>query len=199
MSRDHARVQSREDGLLGPRTLQVQVQRRRVGLLGSRRVGLLGSRRRVNPVPHQHQRYLLRRHPVPHHYQRDLLRIYRNPDPAPLAPGPVVDSQIPGPSGAGAPPFNWREKRFFLTSQRPPTSEADEEPGIGASLEDATEEDATEEDATEEGAEIAASLEDAAEDNADVAGGRRRGGRAPNGGFAAAETGQSTRTEQRQA
>ncbi|CAL8337509.1 unnamed protein product [Boreogadus saida] len=125
ISGDHARVQSREDGLLGPRTLQ-----------------------------------------------------------------------IPGPSGAGAQgAFNWREKPFFLTPQRPPTSEADQDPGIAASLEDATEEDATEEGAeiapSLEDAEIAASLEDAAEDNAEIA--------ASHGGFAAAETGQSTRTEQRQA
>ncbi|CAL8283092.1 unnamed protein product [Gadus morhua 'NCC'] len=97
-----------------------------------------------------------------------------SPDPAPLAPGPVVDSQIPGPSGAGAQgAFNWREKRFFLTSQRQPTSEADEDRGIAASLEDATEEDAAEEGAeiaaSLEDAEIAASLEDAAEDNAEIA------------------------------
>ena len=97
-----------------------------------------------------------------------------SPDPAPLAPGPVVDSQIPGPSGAGAQgAFNWREKRFFLTSRRQPTSEADEDRGIAASLEDATEEDAAEEGAeiaaSLEDAEIAASLEDAAEDNAEIA------------------------------
>ena len=85
-----------------------------------------------------------------------------------------MDSQIPGPSGAGAQgAFNWREKLFFLTSQRQPTSEADEDRGIAASLEDATEEDAAEEGAeiaaSLEDAEIAASLEDAAEDNAEIA------------------------------
>ncbi|CAL8310926.1 unnamed protein product [Gadus morhua 'NCC'] len=57
---------------------------------------------------------------------------------------------------------------FFLTPQRPPTSEADEDPGIAASLEDATEGGA-EIAASLEDAEIAASLEDAAEDDAEIA------------------------------
>ncbi|CAL8349519.1 unnamed protein product [Boreogadus saida] len=148
-------ISSREDGLLGPRTLQVQVQRRRVGLLGSRR-WVNACPTSTVPVAETPGSAPLPTGPI-----ADL----PTPDPAPLAPGPVVDSQIPGPSGAGAQgAFNWREKRFFLTSQCPPTSEADEEPGIATLLEDATEEDAT-----EEGAEIAASLEDAAEDNAEIA------------------------------
>ncbi|CAL8388181.1 unnamed protein product [Boreogadus saida] len=122
-------------------------------------------------------------------------------DPAPLAPGPVVDSQIPGLSGAGAlGAFNWREKRFFLTSQRPPTSEAEEEPGIAASLEDAT----------EEGAEIAASLEDAAEEDAHRTAGlqqlrpasqpERSGGKRKaksRGSQAGAKTGRRTRSLER--
>ncbi|CAL8238939.1 unnamed protein product [Gadus morhua 'NCC'] len=59
------------------------------------------------------------------------------------------------------------------TLTRQPTSEADEDRGIAASLEDATEEEAAEEGAeiaaSLEDAEIAASLEDAAEDNAEIA------------------------------
>ena len=45
ISGDHARIQSREDGLLGPRTLQVE----------QRRVKLLRSRRRVSALPVRHQ------------------------------------------------------------------------------------------------------------------------------------------------
>lgn len=67
--------------------------------------------------------------------------VSHTPGPGSTPSGPVVDSQTPGPSSAGAQrPFRWQEKQFAPTP--PPTSTADEDPEISASLEADDEEDA---------------------------------------------------------
>ena len=66
----------------------------------------------------------------------------QTPSHAPTPPRPVADLQTPGPSSAGAQgTFRWHEKLFSLTSQRPPTSTAEEDPEITRPLEAAAEEE----------------------------------------------------------
>ncbi|CAL8248109.1 unnamed protein product [Merluccius merluccius] len=66
----------------------------------------------------------------------------------PTPPEPVVDSQTPGPSSAGAEGLSTQqtggtqqEEELTLTPQQSPTNIADEGPEITALLEDSTEED----------------------------------------------------------